>query len=843
MDCNVYLNFGNGAHTYLAWPWSPSCGSGLAGDFYSETGCSPTNGTQSGKDIGNDTCDCGGPNSTGAATGGEPIDIGSGNVSYHFADYTTAGQNPLQFTRYYNSRTNFSGTLGPHWQSNFDRYIYWQTGDTFAIVQRPNGQQLVFNLVSSVWTPDSDVDYKLTQSGSTWTLTTPDDSVETYTTASSGYVAILESIVARNGYTQTLTYTSTLPQQLSSVTDSYNRTLTFAYNTNGTIASVETPDSTTITFGYTSTSDGSTLTSVAYPTSPASSVTYAYGNSSLPSALTSITDEDGNTYQSWTYDAYGRGLTSAFGGSSLNANLTTIAYNDTNVTRTVTNALGVTDTYTFTTVVNVPKLTQISRAATSTTAAATESFGYDSNGYLNSITDWNANQTTLTNNTHGLPTTINEAVGSSVARTTTIVYDATWVHLPDSITTPGLTTSFTYDSDGDVLTKTLTDTTSQSVPYSTNGQTRTWTNTWSNFLLASVKNPNGNTTTFGYSSTGALTSVTDALSHVWSITSHTGGGLPETVIDPNGSTNGATTTLTYDARQRLTQQSVATQSGGTETATYTLDAAGNLTKLTLPDSSYISNVYDTAHRLTQATNALGEYQKYTLDALGDWTQVNTYDSSNNLWRQQARTFDALGREIKYVGGSGLDQTTFTYDANSNQLTITDGNSHTTTRVFDALNRLSKSTDANSGVTQLAYDAHDRPTTVTDANSNATNYVYDGFGDAIQLASPDNGTWVSHYDGDANLSSRTDALGNSSSYTYDALDRLTHRTNGSAQWAYFGYDGNGTLGNQAKSATFHGRTMRAATCILPTISLATSITVSTRLRAARTQPTCMFHTTS
>ena len=376
-----------------------------------------------------------------------------------------------------------------------------------------------------------------------------------------------------------------------------------------------------------------------------------------------------------------------------------------------------------------------------------------------------------------------------MARTTTIAYDPTFVHLPDSITTPGVTTSFTYDGSGNVLTRTLTDTTSQNQPYSTNGQTRTWTNTWSNFLLATVKTPNGNTTTFGYDSTGALTSITDALNHVTNINSHTGGGLPETIVDPNGATNGTTTTLTYDPRQRLTSKAVATASNGTETTTYTLDAAGNLTKLTLADNSYISYVYDTAHRVTKATNALGEYQMYTLDALGDRTQVNTYRSSGSIWRQQALTFDALGRESKYVGGTNnyLDQTTYAYDANGNLLTITDGNNHATTRLFDALNRLSKSTDANSGVTQFAYDAHDRTTGVTDANNNATTYVYDGFGDAIQLVSPDTGTTVYHYDGDANLTSQTDALNVTTTFAFDALDRVTHRSG--TQWAYFGYDVN------------------------------------------------------
>jgi hypothetical protein len=40
---------------------------------------------------------------------GEPINVPTGNMNYHHADYTTAGQNPLSFTRYYNSRGTFLG--------------------------------------------------------------------------------------------------------------------------------------------------------------------------------------------------------------------------------------------------------------------------------------------------------------------------------------------------------------------------------------------------------------------------------------------------------------------------------------------------------------------------------------------------------------------------------------------------------------------------------------------------------------------------------------------------------------------------------------------------------------
>ena len=50
-------------------------------------------------------------NKTGASSCGKPIDIASGNMEHDITDYITAGQNPLAFTRYYNSRGNASGIV------------------------------------------------------------------------------------------------------------------------------------------------------------------------------------------------------------------------------------------------------------------------------------------------------------------------------------------------------------------------------------------------------------------------------------------------------------------------------------------------------------------------------------------------------------------------------------------------------------------------------------------------------------------------------------------------------------------------------------------------------------
>jgi YD repeat-containing protein len=239
---------------------------------------------------------------------GEPIDVGSGNMSEHALDYTTAGQNPLTFIRHYNSRGNASGittlaaSLGVNWRSAYDRYL--QITSSYVIAERADGQQLIFIPEGSTWTPDSDIDVTLTQSGSTWTLTDRDDTQETYT-AITASEALLQSITARNGYTQTMKYNGS--NQLLAVTDSYGRSLAFAYK-DGLLETVTTPDKTTLTYGFNAAKGGDQLVSVAYDTSPATSITYQYTQSSLPFALTALIDENGKPTS--------RGRTTATGAAS-----------------------------------------------------------------------------------------------------------------------------------------------------------------------------------------------------------------------------------------------------------------------------------------------------------------------------------------------------------------------------------------------------------------------------------------------------------------------------------------------------------------------------------------------
>jgi RHS repeat-associated protein len=706
-------------------------------------------------------------NMSGCPSVGEPINVANGNVYDSTTDYQTAGANRLSFVRYYNSLASQNvgpSILGSHWRSTFDRGIGIESASS-VIVTRQDGQVIRFVKTGMSWTTDSDINLSLSQSGSVWILHDRDDTLETYVTSSDGGAAVLTSIRAIGGYTQTLHYSA---GQLMSVTDSYGRNLSFTYQ-NSLLQTLTTPDNLTLTYGYDSSGVFSgtidRLKSVSYSTSPVTKKIYNYQQSGLPFALTSVTDENGNPFTSWTYDAFGRGLTSQFGAG---ATLTVLTYNDTDGSRTVVGPLGQKEVYKFTTLQGIPKVTEIDRIATSTTAAAVRKFTYDANGYTASETDWNGNLTTSVNDSLGRSTSIVEASGTSIARTTTISYFQNDL-LPTQIVAPNLTTVFTYDPDGNLLTKTETDTTSTSTPYKTAGQTRTWKYTWLNGLLASEQLPRVNVkalTSFTYDGSGALTQTANALGQITRVTQHTPGGLPLTVVDVNG----VTTNLSYDARLRLGSRTVNTTAGALTTR-YAYDAAGNLLKVTLPDGSALMNGYDTAHRLTRTNDLLKQSIAYRLDLEGNPILANTTDAAAKVQRQHSSSFDALGRLLVDTGGAG-QVTTHKYDANGNLLVVTNLPGRSQSQTFDALNRPIVITDPSNGVTTTSYDPAGHPLVITDPNLASTTYVYDGFGEMISSMSRDTNTTGYRYDQDGNVTQKVDASGSVCNLSYDALDRLT-----------------------------------------------------------------------
>lgn len=445
------------------------------------------------------------------------------------------------------------------------------------------------------------------------------------------------------------------------VSDSFGHTLQFGYDLANRV--VKMIDSAEGTYLYTYSSGHMTdhLTSVTYP--DGKKRTYLYSEAANVSAtpnpgvsyvhaLTGIIDENGVRYASWTYDAAGRATSSEHGALGSGIDHVSLLYTapdvNGNSTTSVTDSMGVTRSYNFSTMQGVVKNTDISGQPCKGCSAG---LSYDTNGNIASRTDFNGNRTNYSYNlSRNLETSRTEgltAAGDTTPETRTITTE--WhptFRLPAKITEPGLETTVSYDSKGHITLKSLKD-------LATN-KTRTWNTSYTysaaGILLQKIEDgPRtdiADQTIYDYypedavcsggnlGCRGQLKQITHALGNITRITRYSPHGLPEVITDPNG----LTTTMSYDVRQRLISVDV-----GGEATTYSYDPVGLMTRVTQPNGAYLAYRYDNAHRLIEIKDQLSNTRTYTLDAMGNRIKEDLFDPNGQLARTQSRVYDALSR--------------------------------------------------------------------------------------------------------------------------------------------------------------------------------------------------------
>lgn len=302
-------------------------------------------------------------------------------------------------------------------------------------------------------------------------------------------------------------------------------------------------------------------------------------------------------------------------------------------------------------------------------------------------------------------------------------------------------------------------------------------------------------TTYAYDNKGRVTSITNALGQIVSLSNYNVYRKPGRLFNANG----VETLLTYHPRGWLLSSTVIDPQGNSAndvTTTYQYDSIGQITSLTAPNGNQLQYEYDDARRVTATQNSLDERIEYTLDAAGNRTGELIKASDASIKMTLSRTFDELNRVIGLVGAAG-QATAFSYDANGNRLSDTNALNHTTSQSVDALNRVELVTDALNQDVTYTYDSKDRITSVTDPRGVQTTYEYDAFDNLTSQTSPDTGTTTFTYDAAGNLLSKADARGVSTQYQYDALNRLvsiTHPNSPTLNKTYT-YDStsNGNLG--------------------------------------------------
>jgi YD repeat-containing protein len=721
---------------------------------------------------------------------GNPIDPFTGVKRQVELDYAGSGPQPLRFERVYHSRMYVLD--GKNWRHNYSARIEFHDFGTVpvAFAHRAGGRAFAYRQIGGVFTPDVDINDKLTKltdAGGALTgwefLEVSTDTLETYDVAGR-----LLSIRNRAGLTQTLEYsTASTPPAIAAepgllirVTDAFGRSLNFTYDKIGRMLTMQDPAGQTYSYAWNS---YNVITSVTYP--GAKVRTYHYGEGTDAHRLTGITDENNSRFASYFYTgATGMAFRTEHAGPVDRVSIEASGWPNSVV---VTDPLGTARTYTYQNFNGVRLITGITQPAAVGSGTVSSAITYGTNNNVSMRRDFNGNRTNYTayDLTRNLETSRTEGLTSAGATTpATRTIETQWhasFRLPTQITekngagTVLRTTSMSYDTSGNLLTRTIT----------AGASSRTWTYTYNaNGSVLTVDGPRtdvSDVTTYTYydnSATcpgtapmgcrGQVQTITNAVGHVTEITEYNAHGQPLTIVDPNG----LHTDLAYDSRLRLTSRSVAG-----EATSYVYDDAGQLILVTLPDGSFLAYTYDASHRLTEISDNQGNRITYSLDNIGNRTLEEVRDPLNALAQTRTRVFNSLNRLIQDIGALG--QTTVYGHDNQGNVTSIDGplagTGDTTANLYDALNRLIRVTQPGGGQINYGYNALDQLTSVSDPRSLVTTYGIDGLGNLNLQTSPDTGTTSSTYDAAGNVLTQTDAKTQVTSYAYDALNRVTSIT--------------------------------------------------------------------
>jgi len=469
-------------------------------------------------------------------------------------------------------------------------------------------------------------------------------------------------------------------------------------------------------------------------------------------------------------------------------NTTTYAHNSDGTVSSVTDPAGRTTTFSYT-----------NGLLTSSTdfSGRVTSYGYDSSGRLTSVTrpsPGNGEATPVTtfayDPTTGLMTSFTDSGG-----TTTYSYDA--FRQVTKITNPdGSYQQFDAPRDYGVVdtssglgtlsnpaplvpaaaaTGTQTDANGNVTHYTTNPSPNVYYGNGS-YLVTSVTDAAGNTTTYERDNFGQITQMTQPpltpggpnlyTTYKYSYNANLPGNLIEEDL-PDGSKE----TWTYDSTFN-------------EVTSY-VDPAGRTTDYSINSANgeimSMTQVSTAGNRLTSytyTTGGAGQPPAGLVASITDPRGIVTAISYNT---------HGLPTQIVYAQGTA-DQATvsFTYDANDNPASYTDELSRTTDLTYDNLNRLIQTIlpppDPNNPSVRPTisdvYSATNKLLSETDPLGNTVAYSYGAFGLLTQVQQPDPAGGTNYtitqygHDNAGNLTTITDPMGRITTYGYDGDNRQT-----------------------------------------------------------------------
>lgn len=345
---------------------------------------------------------------------------------------------------------NYTGSAKSNWRHNHSYFLgsYFQPdGVTERVVlYRPDGVDMIFEGQSPTYTAKANRNWVLvkeidaSQVVTGWTLK-HGSLVEHYDT--SGRVTRVEN---QKGQGISYTYDANGAKQ-QTISDDNGNSVSLGY-TDGRLTSITRNDGSTYQFGFNA--DGM-LASITYPGATSPQKQFRYEDTRFSKALTGVTDEKGQIYSTFTYDAQGRAIRTEHASGTESVD---VEYVD-GFTRRLANSLGKKTTYYYQEVDGAKRVISIHGEASANCAAANKGYTYDGNGFVASATDWEGNVTTYTRDALGRELSRTEADGTPQARTTTTEWHQVF-NVPTKITTPTTITTFSYDGAGSLLERKVT---------------------------------------------------------------------------------------------------------------------------------------------------------------------------------------------------------------------------------------------------------------------------------------------------------------------------------------------------------------------------------------------------
>jgi RHS repeat-associated protein len=408
-----------------------------------------------------------------------------------------------------------------------------------------------------------------------------------------------------------------------------------------------------------------------------------------------------------------------------------------------------------------------------------DTFHFDEQGRLLSLSDRSGNTTTMNRNAEGRL----ESVADTSGRKLTFSYNAEGE--VEGVKDPmGDVVKYGYET-GNLVSVTepgessprwqLKYDSSHRLTALTDGRGGKTTNEYdSSNRVISQKDPAERATTFEYESRHTI--ITNKATGSVAKEAFTEGGEPESITRGYGTSSATTKKFSYDGAGDLTS---VTDGNGHKTE-YGYDSQGNKTKEVDADRHETKWTYNGTHDILTMTTPDGETTTYVRNSAGEPESISrpapggtqttklAFDSHGEV----ESTTDPLGRTWKYGYDSHGDRTSET-DPEGNKRTWEYNEDSQETAMVSPRGNVEGAEKAKY-TTKTERDAQGRPLTVTDPLGHKTKYTYDGNG---------------------NLETRTDPNGNKTTYTYNADDEPTKVEEPNKTITETSYDGAGQVTSQ------------------------------------------------